>query len=184
MIKNFQHILFYNESNMTQRFKICLIGSFGVGKSTLIKQVLTKTFDPKYDATLGVDVNILVFNTNYGLIVFDIWDCAGQDEFSGLGSGYFANAKGVIAMFDVTSPYSMSQCMHKIDEFDKATLLPLPLIVCANKIDKITSTDIFQSVPFKGIIKVKMSVKTQDNYLSPFLYLAQELTNHKDLLFI
>ena len=40
-------------------------------------------------ATLGVEVHPLTFNTNRGLIQFDVWDTAGQEKFGGLRDGYY-----------------------------------------------------------------------------------------------
>lgn len=39
-------------------------------------------------ATLGVEVHPLTFHTNRGMIVFNVWDTAGQEKFGGLRDGY------------------------------------------------------------------------------------------------
>lgn len=39
-------------------------------------------------ATLGVEVHPLQFHTNYGPIMFNTWDTAGQEKFGGLRDGY------------------------------------------------------------------------------------------------
>lgn len=39
-------------------------------------------------ATLGVEVHPLQFHTNFGNIVFNTWDTAGQEKFGGLRDGY------------------------------------------------------------------------------------------------
>ena len=44
-------------------------------------------------ATLGVDVHPLVFHTNHGPIMFDVWDTAGQEKFGGLRDGYYIQGK-------------------------------------------------------------------------------------------
>lgn len=41
-----------------------------------------------YIATLGVEVRPLGFSTNFGQIVFNTWDTAGQEKFGGLRDGY------------------------------------------------------------------------------------------------
>ena len=40
---------------------------------------------------------------NYGNIIFDVWDTAGQEKFGGLRDGYYINGQCGIIMFDVTS---------------------------------------------------------------------------------
>lgn len=43
---------------------------------------------PRHIATLGVEVHPLSFHTNFGAIVFNTWDTAGQEKFGGLRDGY------------------------------------------------------------------------------------------------
>ncbi len=56
---------------------------FCVGKTTFVKRHLTGEFEKKYNATVGVEVHPLQFQTNRGLIVYNVWDTAGQEKFGG-----------------------------------------------------------------------------------------------------
>ena len=53
-------------------------------------------------ATLGVDVHPLLFHTNHGPIVFDVWDTAGQEKFGGLRDGYYIQGKVSIFFFCIS----------------------------------------------------------------------------------
>lgn len=81
-------------------FKLVLVGDGGVGmylidlnkqwnnnyhlgKTTFVKRHLTGEFEKKYNATVGVEVHPLQFQTNRGLIVYNVWDTAGQEKFGG-----------------------------------------------------------------------------------------------------
>ena len=50
-------------------------------------------------ATLGVDVHPLIFQTDHGPIVFDVWDTAGQEKFGGLRDGYYIQGKVCVCVF-------------------------------------------------------------------------------------
>ena len=63
---------------------------------------LTGEFEKIYIATLGVEVHPLQFYTNYGSIMFNCWDTAGQEKFGGLRDGYYIQGQCTIIMFDVT----------------------------------------------------------------------------------
>ena len=78
--------------NELKRYKVILAGSFGVGKSQLVRAMLGYPRSPKYIATLGCDVHPVVYNND----IFDIWDCAGQDKFIGLSDGYFIGAHCIV----------------------------------------------------------------------------------------
>jgi GTP-binding nuclear protein Ran len=64
-------------------FKLVLVGDGGVGKTTFVKRHLTGEFEKKYNATVGVEVHPLQFQTNRGLIIYNVWDTAGQEKFGG-----------------------------------------------------------------------------------------------------
>merc|ERR1712193_197803 len=85
------------------KFKLVLVGDGGTGKTTFVKRHVTGEFEKKYIATLGVEVHPLTFYTNYGQVIFNCWDTAGQEKFGGLRDGYYIQGQCAIIMFDVTS---------------------------------------------------------------------------------
>jgi GTP-binding nuclear protein Ran len=85
-------------------------------------------------ATLGVEVHPLDFNTNRGLIRFNVWDTAGQEKFGGLRDGYYIQGQCGIIMFDVTSRVTYKNVInwHK----DLARVCDnIPIVLCGNKSD-------------------------------------------------
>jgi len=90
-------------SDARLQVKLILVGDGGVGKTTFVKRHKTGEFEKKYNATIGVEVSPLAFNTSVGKIVFNCWDTAGQEQFGGLRDGYYINGNCAIIMFDVTS---------------------------------------------------------------------------------
>lgn len=74
-------------------FKLVLLGDGGVGKTTFVKRHLTGEFEKKYIATLGVEVHLLKFYTNFGTILFNVWDTAGQEKYGNLRDNYYRDAK-------------------------------------------------------------------------------------------
>lgn len=80
-------------------FKVVLVGDGGVGKSTYLEKILTNNFQKKYVPTMGVEVHSLCFETNHGPIVFNCWDTAGQEKFSGLKGSYYALSDAYIQSY-------------------------------------------------------------------------------------
>lgn len=69
-------------------FKVVLVGDGGVGKTTFVKRHISGEFEKRYLATMGVEVHPLKFYTNYGEIIMNVWDTAGQEKLGGLRDGY------------------------------------------------------------------------------------------------
>jgi len=164
-------------------YKIVLIGDSGVGKSTYVERLRTNKFNEKYIATQGVDVFPLQFNTNYGVIVFKIWDCAGQEKFGGLKNGYYFGADGAIVMNQFGSDNSKQTALW-IKNI-RSVREKIPIIVCHNKCD-IAKEDSFLQIKEDYYPNVEYcSISTLDGYNlnCPWLNLARQLTGYKNLEF-
>ena len=163
-------------------FKVVLVGDGGVGKSTLVKRLLTGDFEKDYVATLGVEVHPIKFNTNHGKIKLNIWDCAGQEKFGGLRDGYYIQANAAIFMFDLTSKVTFNNLPKWINGVKKVCG-DIPFAVCGSKNDvdvrKVSAATISE------IPKCfEISTKTCDNIYTPFIELMKHLTGHDDLVMI
>ena len=165
-------------------YKIVLFGDKGVGKTTFLKRHLTGEFSKSYIATLGVDVIPLRFNTNYGPLVFNVWDCAGDEKFKGLDDGYYINADGAILMFDQSSevsPVSVGRLHNKFTRVSKG-----PVILCGSKYDTRNPesiNEIGNLVRTLNLTYYDISSKSDYNYDKPFLTLARKLTKKPNLVF-
>ena len=76
-------------------FKITLLGLPNSGKTTFLKRLIKNTNDIEYNdyiPTLGVDVSTFDING----IRLNIWDCAGDQRYRGLKSGYHIDTKAAI----------------------------------------------------------------------------------------
>lgn len=69
-------------------FKVVLVGDGGVGKTTFVKRHISGEFEKRYVATMGVEVHPIAFTTNFGTILMNVWDTAGQEKLGGLRDGY------------------------------------------------------------------------------------------------
>ena len=167
------------------RYKVVIVGDGGVGKTTLVQRHVTGKFKKEYIPTLGVEVQPLMFNTNYGQIIFDIWDTAGQEKFCGLCEGYAVSADAIMGICDITSNLSaenLNWWYNKMNEQE------LPSVVCGNKFDihcnthKLLQSD-KTSLKEKWSMYYDISAKSNYNFEKPFLYLARKLSGYNDLVF-
>lgn len=134
-----------------------------------------------------MDVAPLRFDTNYGPMVLNVWDCAGDPNFGGLGDGYYVQAQGVIYAFDLTSRRTMEDLLSHIQNVTRMTGA-IPSVIIGGKRDlkdrEVTSENFatFASSLRKKVGCYEVSAKSMYNFTEPFLYLLRKLTGHEDLV--
>jgi GTPase SAR1 family protein len=62
--------------------KICLLGDFAVGKTSLVRQFVEGRFDEKYLSTIGVKVSRKIVSRPNLELHFLLWDLAGRERFT------------------------------------------------------------------------------------------------------
>lgn len=173
------------------RFKIVLVGDGGVGKTTYIRRIRDGDFEKNYHATLGVNVfNLPFYTDNNQLVIFEVWDTAGQELYSLLSDAYYVGAHAAIVMFDVTSRSSFKNVGAWLKKIQLSTSIGnqlIPTIVCGNKIDikeRKVSADALRSNLTRRITRYfDISAKCNYNFDKPFLEIARALSNNPRLEF-
>jgi small GTP-binding protein len=82
--------------------KICMLGAFAVGKTSLVSRYVKSIFSENYLTTVGVKIDkktVTVDSTEVNLI---LWDLAGEDEFVQLQTSYLKGSAGYILVADGT----------------------------------------------------------------------------------
>ena len=170
------------EKTNSYDINLFLIGSGGVGKSSLIRKFLTGRFKERYEPTIGAKVHELILNTNKGEVTIQVWDTAGQEKFGSLREAYYTKADIAIIMFDLTSrsTYNSIPQWHR----DITNVKPdIPIVVIGNKIDlerKVKSNAI--TFPKRKKLKYfETSVKDDIGIIEPFVELLQQYLQEPDL---
>jgi small GTP-binding protein len=121
--------------------KICLLGSFAVGKTSLIERFVYNRFDEKYLTTIGVKISQKVLppvhDHHNGQMIqhtFLIWDIAGLEKFDRVATNYFRGAAGALAVADLTRPDTIGDLHAFCDKF-LAVNPEAALIILGNKLD-------------------------------------------------
>jgi small GTP-binding protein len=82
--------------------KICMLGAFAVGKTSLVRRFVEGRFDDRYLSSIGVKISrkpVVVAQVTINLIV---WDLAGSEDYNGLQASYLQGALGGIVICDLT----------------------------------------------------------------------------------
>jgi len=147
--------------------KICLVGDFGVGKTSLIRRFVDRQFSDQYLSTVGVKisrkiVDLTEFSSEKtGSVQLLIWDIEGHTKFKAIAPSYLQGASGVVIVADVTRQETVERLPEHINLF--LSVNPKGSIVIAfNKIDLIDSTEL------EHLIKLAQDFKQYEQILSSY----------------
>ena len=162
--------------------KICLLGDFSVGKTSLIERFVYNRFDDRYLSTIGVKISRksvdLEENTTAHLL---LWDLAGGEEFSGSQASYIRGAAGALLVCDLTRVETMASVTKYAQQL--ADLRDnTKLVVIANKSDLFDQREIQQNELQTVADQLKAplfltSAKTGENVEAAFRALARAVVN-------
>ncbi len=114
--------------------KICLLGAFAVGKTSLVSRYVYHAFSEKYLATVGVRIDKKSIHVNGQDIVLMVWDLAGQDEFQHVRISYLRGSSGYLLVADGTRPDTLDEAL-RIQQWLVGDMGPLPFVLAINKSD-------------------------------------------------
>ena len=114
--------------------KICLLGAFAVGKTSLVMRYVNSIFGEKYHTTVGVKIDKKQLTYQGQDIKLMIWDLAGQDDLTRLRTSYLRGVSGYVIVADGTRPFSLNTAINMHKEAREYTG-DVPFILALNKAD-------------------------------------------------
>jgi small GTP-binding protein len=173
--------------------KVCLLGDFAVGKTSLVRRFVYDLFDDKYLSTIGVKVSRKTMAVRRDDEILELtmmlWDLAGSDEFDRVRASYLRGASGAVLVCDLTRPETLSSVHLYVQEL-QAVSPGAHLIVAANKLDLVEQPPA-GSRPALDLEQVQVaatrlgapyyltSAKTGDEVEALFRHLGQRLVNRR-----
>jgi Ras-related protein Rab-5C len=148
--------------------KCVLLGSAGIGKTSIVAKYMTNNFATYTASTIGAAFNTKTINTSHGRVKIDIWDTAGQERFDSMIPLYYRNAQIVLAIYDITSNESYIRATKWIDIITRENMDETIFVLVGNKIDlndkrEVESKRVSDYVKEKGILFFECSAKTGEN---------------------
>ena len=118
--------------------KVCLLGDFAVGKTSLVRRFVYNRFDDKYISTIGVKVSRKTVSVSVADRIVDgtmmLWDLAGSEEFDRVRTSYLRGAAGAVLVCDLTRPETLDSLQKYANGLLKANA-NIHFILAANKYD-------------------------------------------------
>ena len=114
--------------------KICMIGTSGVGKTSLVARFVQSMFAEKYLTTVGVKIEKKTLKVDDAEVMLMIWDLAGDDDFQRLQTSYLRGSRGYLLVADGTRRVTLDLALD-IQQRVVAAIGAVPFILALNKAD-------------------------------------------------
>ena len=114
--------------------KVCMIGSFAVGKTSLVARYVSSVFSEKYLTTVGVKIDKKAMAVDGVDVTLLLWDIYGDDDFQKLRLSYLRGAAGYLLVVDPTRRATLDVALE-LERVVREQVGPLPFVVCLNKSD-------------------------------------------------
>ncbi|MDR1049491.1 MAG: GTP-binding protein [Deltaproteobacteria bacterium] len=159
--------------------KICMLGSFSVGKTALVRQYVNSIFSDTYLSTVGVKISKKTITARDQDLNLLLWDMEGQDNYSLVNMSYLRGAHGLLFVVDGTRGETLTVALKLRVESMKILGSGIPSIFIINKTDlepewEITEK-VLSSLEQKGVTIFKTSAKTGLNVEKIFTTLADKM---------
>jgi len=158
--------------------KVCMLGSFAVGKTSLVRQFVNSIFSEKYHTTIGVKIDQKKVQIGENEVNLMLWDIHGEDEFQKVRPTYIMGSSGYFIVMDGTRRNSIETGLE-LQKLVEKTVGKVPFIILINKSDlkeqwEITGEDIKQ-LKAQGTEVMLTSAKTGDAVGEAFIHLTHQM---------
>src|SRR5258707_3139182 len=114
--------------------KICMLGGFSVGKTSLVKRFVQSIFSESYMTTVGVKIDKKTVTLSDRVVHLILWDLAGEDDISSLRMSYLRGSAGYVLVADGTRRSTLETALA-LRQRVEADFGPLPFALLLNKND-------------------------------------------------
>ena len=158
--------------------KVCMVGLYGVGKTSLVKRFVESVFDERYLTSVGVKIDRKDVAVGDRTVTLAIWDIAGEDELAQFRISNVRAASGYILVADGCRTASLEKAVD-LNRRITDVLGPVPFVLVVNKADLREQWEIqprdLEELTRNGWRSFETSAKTGDGVEQVFLELTRSM---------
>lgn len=114
--------------------KLCMLGSFAVGKTSLTRRYVDNVFSDVYRTTLGVKIDKKIVGNGPDAINMIVWDVQGDDHEQRVVPAYLRGMAGYLLVVDPTRPQTVNTALELRDLVEMVAGT-VPWVLVLNKSD-------------------------------------------------
>ncbi|NXC12549.1 RAB17 protein, partial [Corythaeola cristata] len=164
----------------TYLYKVVLLGSTSVGKSSLAYRYVKNDFKESLP-TVGCSFFTQTLNLEVATVKFEIWDTAGQEKYHSVCHLYYRGAQTALLVYDITNKETLNRAKLWLRDLEKE-FLPDEIVIAlvGNKVDlaaerEVTTEEGEEFARTKGLLFMETSAKSNHQVNDIFMAVAQEL---------
>jgi hypothetical protein len=158
--------------------KVCMLGTFAVGKTSLVRRFVESIYADKYHTTVGVKVDKKVVPLGAAEVTLLLWDIEGTETEHELRKSYLRGASGYLLVADGTRRDTLPKALALQARVEE-TLGPVPFLLLINKSDLTDKWEMdhqeIAALAQKGLQVIHTSAKTGHGVEGAFLALARKM---------
>jgi hypothetical protein len=158
--------------------KVCMLGAYAVGKTSLVSRFVKSLFSDKYHTTVGVKVDKKVVAVGEEQVNLLLWDIYGEDDFQKLRTSYLRGSSGYVLTVDGTRRETLEKAVI-LQSRAHEMLAGVPFVLMLNKADLVDKWEVDDSAVEdliqQGWPTFRTSAKTGEGVEEAFLALARRM---------
>jgi small GTP-binding protein len=159
--------------------KVCLLGEFAVGKTSLVRRFVEGRFDDRYLTTIGVKISRHSLAREGHTLNLLLWDLAGSEEFNGAAASHLLGAAGALVVCDLVRPETVETLVRYAVRL-RAANPDAAVVLAANKRDlvderRVSDADLAAASALLSGPYLLTSAKTGENVERAFELLADAI---------
>ena len=158
--------------------KICMLGAFAVGKTSLVFRFVKSMFSEKYQTTVGVKIDRKTVEVGGQEVSLILWDLHGEDDFQKIRTSYLRGTAGYFLVVDGTRSATLDTAIA-LQRRAEETIGQVPFILLLNKADLGCEWDLeegaLEDLKAGGWTLIETSAKTGAGVEDAFLALAGQV---------
>jgi small GTP-binding protein len=158
--------------------KICLLGSYGVGKTSLVARFVHSMFADKYHTTVGVKIDKKVLDVEGQELTLMLWDMAGEEDGTPVKLNQVKDTSGYLLVADGTRGKTVD-IARSIQQRIESEFGPRPFLLLVNKADLKETWDVteatWSSLASAGWTVLETSAKSGQHVEEAFVTLSSRI---------
>jgi small GTP-binding protein len=114
--------------------KVCMVGLFATGKTSLVQRFVHSRFSERYLSTVGVKIDRKEVEVDGAGITLLLWDLAGRDGFEDITPSYLRGSHGILYVADGTRRETWEQ-LSGLRTLARDAAGDVPSVLAINKAD-------------------------------------------------